>query len=442
MDAATLPVLYRDHLATLTAGYRQVLVDHGLDAIVLASGRGAAKSRFDDQHWPTVVTPHFAHWVPLPASDAFLVITGAAPPRLVRVVADDYWDSAPAAESDHWLEHVAQVEVADVAAVVGELPRGRIAIIGDDVPDGLGALTNPPEVIAALDALRTRKTPYEVECLAEATARAVRGHQHVEDLFARLDASELACHLAFLAASGQSEADTPYQGIVARGRNAAVLHHIHYAKRLPGHGLPGPLTVDSLLVDAGARYLGYCADITRTWARGTTDGAMLFGGLVAGVDRLQQRLCGEIAVGLAYEALHDRAHVLLAELLVELAIGKGDPAALVERGVTRALFPHGLGHSLGIQVHDVGMKLTAPRPDNRFLRNTSVITAGQVFTIEPGCYVIDALIDPLRADDRRELLDWKAIEAIRPFGGVRIEDDVVVGADGIRNLTRQAWAAA
>jgi Xaa-Pro dipeptidase len=88
------------------------------------------------------------------------------------------------------------------------------------------------------------------------------------------------------------------------------------------------------------------------------------------------------------------------------------------------------------------MKLTAPRPDNRFLRNTSVITAGQVFTIEPGCYVIDALIDPLRADDRRELLDWKAIEAIRPFGGVRIEDDVVVGADGIRNLTRQAWAAA
>ena len=72
-------------------------------------------------------------------------------------------------------------------------------------------------------------------------------------------------------------------------------------------------------------------------------------------------------------------------------IGRGSASALVERGVTRALFPHGLGHSLGLQVHDVGMRLRAPRPDNRFLRNTSAIEIGQVFTIEPGCYVIDAL---------------------------------------------------
>ena len=128
----------------------------------------------------------------------------------------------------------------------------------------------------------------------------------------------------------------------------------------------------------------------------------------------------------------------MAAALVELGIGKGDPAALVERGVTRALFPHGLGHSLGLQVHDVGMRLRAPRPDNRFLRNTSTIEVDQVFTIEPGCYVIDALLAPVRADDRRDLLDWDAIAALRPFGGVRVEDNVVVTATGVHNLTRAA----
>ena len=108
--------------------------------------------------------------------------------------------------------------------------------------------------------------------------------------------------------------------------------------------------------------------------------------------------------------------------------------------VTRALFPHGLGHSLGVTVHDVGMKPRAPRPDNKFLRNTSVIEPGQVFTIEPGIYVIDGLLAPLQADDRRGLVDWDAIAELRPFGGIRIEDNVVVEPRGVRNLTREAFA--
>jgi Xaa-Pro dipeptidase len=157
---------------------------------------------------------------------------------------------------------------------------------------------------------------------------------------------------------------------------------------------------------------------------------------------LQQDVCARIAVGMEYEALHDAAHGLLADALRDTGLATGSADELVARGVTRAFLPHGLGHSLGVVVHDVGMKPRAPRADNPFLRNTSVIEVGQVFTIEPGCYFIPALLEPVRTDERRALLDWAAIDELAPFGGIRIEDDVVVGATGVINLTRQAFAAA
>ena len=119
---------------------------------------------------------------------------------------------------------------------------------------------------------------------------------------------------------------------------------------------------------------------------------------------------------MAYEELHDDSHRLLADVLRDLGIGKGSAAELVDRGITRALFPHGLGHSLGVMVHDVGMKLRPPRADNKFLRNTSLIEVGHVFTIEPGVYVIDA---SARAAARRtigrRLVDWKLVDELRPF---------------------------
>jgi Xaa-Pro dipeptidase len=94
-----------------------------------------------------------------------------------------------------------------------------------------------------------------------------------------------------------------------------------------------------------------------------------------------------------------------------------------------------------VVTHDVGMKPRPPRPENPFLRNTSVIEPGQVFTIEPGIYFMDALLAPVRRDDRAALLDWDAIDQLRVFGGIRIEDNVVVEAAGVRNLTREAYRA-
>ena len=78
-----------------------------------------------------------------------------------------------------------------------------------------------------------------------------------------------------------------------------------------------------------------------------------------------------------------------------------------------------------------------PRAENPFLRNTTVISEGQVFTIEPGIYFIEALLAPVRNGPQARDVDWKLVDALAPLGGVRIEDDVVVQSRGVRNLTRE-----
>jgi Xaa-Pro dipeptidase len=424
---------YPDHIQHLQRETEAALAQHKYEAVVLCSGAPQSKNRFDDQYWPLSPTPAFAHWCPLAEPDAYLILRAGRRPTLVRTVVDDFWETLAPPESDHFWSafDVVTVEPGHAGDV---LPGGRVAVITRDPGAAPPGEVNPPALVAALDAIRTKKTAYELECLLEAEKRAVAGHKAAEHAFRTTEPSELALHLTYLAASRQDDAWTPYKGIVALGPHASVLHYVAYeGKRVAGD--------TSLLVDAGARCNGYGSDITRTYVRGTGAAAKRFGDLLARMEKLQQDVCARVRPGMAYEDLHDDSHRLLADVLRDLGIGKASAPELVDRGVTRALFPHGLGHSLGIVTHDVGMKPRPPRPENKFLRNTSTIEVGQVFTIEPGIYIIDALLAPLRADDRQRLVDWKAIDELRPFGGIRIEDNLAVLAGGNRNLTREAFAA-
>jgi len=425
---------YPEHLAYLQQAYEAAMDTHKFDAIVLCSGAATMKNRFDDQAWPLSPTPAYSHWCPLVEADAYVVIRPGYKPRLVRTVVDDYWETAAPPESDHFWSGFEVVEVKP--GMAGDaLPGGHVAVITRDQGTAPTGAVNPAELLATLDHARTRKTAYEIECLVAATARAVAGHERARQRFATGTPSELELHLTYLDASEQDEARAPYQNIVALGAHAAVLHYVAYERtRVAGD--------TSFLIDAGAKVLGYGSDITRTHVRGDGSGARRFGELLARLDQMQQEIIRRIRPGMAYEDLHDESHRLLAVVLRDLGIGRGSAEELVDKGITRALFPHGLGHSLGITVHDVGMKLRPPRPENKFLRNTSVIEPGQVFTIEPGVYVIDGLLQPLQHDERRELLDWSAIADLRAFGGIRIEDNVLVEATGPRNLTREAFRAA
>jgi Xaa-Pro dipeptidase len=200
---------------------------------------------------------------------------------------------------------------------------------------------------------------------------------------------------------------------------------------------------ETLLVDAGSTYQGYCSDITRTWVRGSGATATTFLGLVEGVEKMQQRLCAAIKVGDPYEQLHEESHRQVAAILVDVGVAKGSVDAVVAAGVSKSFYPHGLGHSLGLQCHDVGCALVKPKQENPYLRNTSTIAHGQAFTVEPGIYFIDALLETLRGSEHSGLVDWRVVRELTPLGGVRIEDDLIVtgGAGIIRNLTREVLPA-
>jgi Xaa-Pro dipeptidase len=431
---------YAEHLRVLTAGYGNALAAHGYDAVVIHGGVARKRSEYDDQYWSLRPTPHFQHWVPVSEPDAALVFRAGETPVLARVPCTSFWEAPPPPESSHFLDHVTALTLTAADDLKAHLPGGRVAFVGEDLAQagrwGFDpAHCNPAGLLTSLDALRTRKTAYERACLAEANRRAAPGHLALRDVFLAGPCTELDLHLAYLRATAQDDAETPYKNIVALDRNAATLHHIAYAR-----GASRRAT--ALLVDAGATCLGYCSDITRTWVRSDgSDAATRFAALVSGLEALQRDVCARVRPGDGYESLHDGAHDALGALLAALGVVTCSGEEAVRAGVTRVFLPHGLGHSLGLQCHDVGCAVVKPRGDNPFLRNTSVIESGQVFTIEPGAYFIEGLIRPLREGPHAGLVNWPLVDALAPFGGVRIEDDVVVTGDPARpleNLTRDA----
>ena len=115
-----------------------------------------------------------------------------------------------------------------------------------------------------------------------------------------------------------------------------------------------------------------------------------------------------------------------------------------EMCIRDSFMPHGVGHLLGIQVHDVGGHqrdvkgaVESPPANSPYLRNTRIIAKDMIFTIEPGCYFIPILLEPQRDTTRGGVINWKVVEQLYPCGGVRIEDNILVTDEGSENLTRQ-----
>lgn len=434
VDPETLARLYEEHLAILQKRYAEVLRESGWDSVLIHSGTPKPRSAYDDQFFPMRPTPYFQHWAPLVRPESGVLLESGKKPTLYLNAEKNFWEAHPEPETGHFWKGFEIVEV-DPPEQVRELrPQGKVALISEDAKRGQSwgfdeASRNPAGLMKKLDGLRTRKTPYELLCLREANRRAAIGHRACVEAFEKGDPSEFDLHLLYLAKTGQDDQDTPYKNIVAEDEHAATLHHVTYSRKNVG--------AHALLVDAGASYQGYQSDITRTAVKGGGAGSAAFRDLVSKVDAIQQEMCRRVKIGMPYERLHNESHDLLARVLRETGIVKASEDELVTSGVTRKFLPHGLGHSLGLQTHDVGCATALPESRNPWLRNTSIVEEGQVFTIEPGCYFIDALMDEVRAGAFSSRVDWPLVAELRKFGGVRIEDDLVVGAAGVTNLTRE-----
>ncbi|TVQ29299.1 MAG: Xaa-Pro dipeptidase [Wenzhouxiangella sp.] len=432
-------LLYARHVEDRCAQLDRLLGELGYDTLLIHSGRPEMRL-FDDQAPPFRAHAAFVSWVPQPfAEDCLLELRAGRKPRLWFHQPRDYWHVAPEPPASWWAETL-DVAIVKTAAEWESCFRQQtaLAVIGRERDLGTllqGADLNPAALVAGLSEMRTTKTAWERECMSQANDIAAAAHLAAAAAF-EADASELEIHLAYLAAAGQDQDHLPYNSIVALNENGAVLHYQHRSARRPEQML-------SFLIDAGADRHGYAADITRTWTQPENRD---FDDLIEAMDRAQLRLCDQVRAGVSFIDLHRQAHLAVAAVLEQAELVNMSPDAMVESGVSSYFFPHGLGHFIGAQVHDVAGQVDAkgralPPPEAYpFLRLTRDLAPGNVLTIEPGLYFIPMLLDQLKASGFSDKINWPQVHRLQPFGGVRIEDDVLVTEGDAVNFTRQAFA--
>jgi Xaa-Pro aminopeptidase len=265
-----------------------------------------------------------------------------------------------------------------------------------------------------------------------------------------------AAHVAGMAATraGRFEREiraAMEQELVARGMEPAygsivtvhgeILHNTTYQNRLE----PG----DLLLADLGGELEGWATDVTRTWP---VDGRFspTQRALYEIVLQSQRDAIDAVVPGARYRDVHLRACTTLARGLVDEGILRGDPETLVERGAHALFFPHGVGHLLGLDVHDMedlGDRAGYAPGRTRstqfglgYLRLDRDLQPGMIVTIEPGLYVVPAILDhqdlvgPFAKDGT---FDRTALERFGDVRGIRIEDDVLCTPTGREVLTAE-----
>ncbi len=426
---------FQNHIQIRQADAEKIAEEFALPGLVYSAG-GLSYYFQDDRAYTYRPFHHFAHWVPCEGHDHVLVVRPGQKPLLLYFRPEDYWHEHETLSDEFWIDSFDVQMFGSVDQLWDAVGNFRgFAHLGPEIirAEKAGLKETNPQVLSALDWCRGYKSEYEIMSLDQATECAARGHIAAYNSF-MAGGSELDIHLAYLAAARQTEADLPYNAIVGLNEKAAILHYEH--KR--DHVRNG----DVLLIDSGARIRGYGSDITRTYT--ARRAPQEFVDLLKALNEAQMRLCGSVAAGMNFGEIHHRSHLELAKILLDSGlVMECSSEDMIKIGITRLFYPHGIGHMLGIFVHDVGGKQidrqgTMAKDDEKHptLRTLRKVEPGFVFTVEPGLYFIDFLLKPWREGEHRGKINWSLVDRLLPFGGIRIEDNIVVTRDGIKNLTR------
>ncbi|MCZ6711960.1 MAG: Xaa-Pro dipeptidase [Gammaproteobacteria bacterium] len=444
---------YVAHLQIIQSRWNDALEAAGFDAALVAAGH--ARPYFQDDQAPVFrANPHLTQWFNDDNCEhSLLLVATGQRPRLFFYQPEDYWHQPPQAPDRLSpfmdLQLYSDPAKLESAALGAAREINRVAYVGEQIGENQveGAVANlpvdklnPSQLLSHLSYQRAYKTEFEVACMRQATAVAVVGHNAAREAFAN-GAAEFEIQLRYLEASGQTQSDVPYGNIIALNEHASVLHYQHYDR-------DPPPTHHSFLIDAGARHQCYASDITRSYcAERGERGSETFAALIADLDTAQQELIAGIETGRGYLELHEEMHRRLGQVLANNKLVHCSAEAAFDLGITRSFLPHGLGHLLGLQTHDVGGHLTSPAggqnpPPDEYssLRLTRPVETNQVFTIEPGLYFIPQLLRSARESSHAAEVNWVIVEELMPFGGIRIEDNVLITDAGTENLTRDAFA--
>jgi len=268
---------------------------------------------------------------------------------------------------------------------------------------------HPPQTIVdpatIVHEMRVLKSSEELELMQVAADIAAEAHCEAMKA-ARAGMQEYELEALIEKVFRQRGAAGPaYTSIVGAGANATVLHYINNDGELRDG--------DLLLIDAGAEYKGYASDITRTFpinGRFTKPQRDIYDLVL----KAQMECVEMVRPGTTHEQLKQHSIEVLTEGMVELGLLDGKPAELIKEKKHEKFYMHGLGHMLGIDVHDVGLYY--------FGKDSRALEPGVVMTVEPGIY-----ISPDTKDIPEQYLGI----------GVRIEDDVLCTANGPRVLTNK-----
>ncbi|MFK8011191.1 MAG: Xaa-Pro dipeptidase [Marinicellaceae bacterium] len=427
--------MYSDHYKYVSKIINKGLVKAKLDGVLIYSGH-VHNYFLDDMPYAFACNPHFKWLVPITETPHCIIhYKSDKKPLLYLYQPKDYWHSLPATVEGEWSDYFEIIPITCKEDVPDFGHLKNHAWIGqNDSYEHENLQLNPQKYMDYIHWFRACKTKYEIDNIQRANQLALKGHKSAESCF-RKGYSEFETHMAYMLATKHNEYQLPYGNIIAQNKNGAVLHYQHTQRQRykSGH-------LKSFLIDAGCQINGYASDITRTYSYDETNE---FSRLINAVDKMQIKLGKQAITGTNYVKLHEKAHLMIGEILNDFDIINCNAETAHESGLSNVFFPHGLGHYLGLQVHDIGGHQKNPKGDinsppkiHPFLRLTRTLEKNNVLTIEPGVYFIDMLLEQAKTNKLGKYINWTRINDFKPFGGIRIEDNIVVKNKNSINLTR------
>ncbi|MBK7860710.1 MAG: aminopeptidase P family protein [Archangiaceae bacterium] len=372
-----------------------------------------------------------------------------------RTLDDALWhgerESFEAARARHQVDQVKKIESLEeelkagrfdtLAVADARTTRRARALTGADLDFDDPLKVGPLPVLEAIASLRLIKDADELAQMRE-TARITHA-AHVEAMKGSTPGTHEQELVGVVEGLFACVGAVPAYGTILTARGEVLHHHGHDNRLQAG---------DIVLLDGGCEAKsGYCSDVTRCWPVGgpfSAEGRDVYDTVLqANLDAI-----AKVKPGVRYRDVHLLASRTVADGLAQMGLLKGNPDALVESGAHAVFFPHGVGHQLGLDVHDLetfgdrvlypGGRTRSSQFGTRYLRMDMDLAEGMTFTIEPGIYFVPQLI---RSPELRALfkdqVDWALAEKFlamnggRGFGGVRIEDDVLCTATGAEVLT-------